>query len=57
MISSGSHQKGDPHLTDANSTLLLSMVEATDDSFIFSGSLDSVVQNTLAMERFQFVYE
>jgi len=32
------------------------MVEATDDSFIFSGSLDSVVQNTLAMERFQFAY-
>ncbi|KJA23005.1 hypothetical protein HYPSUDRAFT_66719 [Hypholoma sublateritium FD-334 SS-4] len=50
-----SMKKGDPHLPDAKTSLTLAMVEATDDSFIFSRSLNSLQSNTLAMERFQLI--
>lgn len=32
------------------------MVEATDDTYIFSKSVRSLTRNTLEMERFQYAY-
>ncbi|TFK17261.1 hypothetical protein FA15DRAFT_736109 [Coprinopsis marcescibilis] len=52
-ISSTTHQQGDPHTPEDSQTLLVSMVEATDDSYIFSTSQKSLLTNTLQMERFQ----
>lgn len=56
VITSSSAERNDPHNEDAASRLLVGMVEATDDSYIFSKSLPSLVKNTLAMERFQYAY-
>ena len=56
VIKTGSMVKGDPHLKDARNSLLVAMVEATDDSYIFSKSLESLQRNALAMERFQYAY-
>ena len=56
VISTSSAERGDPHLTDAPNNLLVAMVEATDDSYIFSRSLDSLRRNTLEMEKFQYAY-
>ncbi|EDR05378.1 uncharacterized protein LACBIDRAFT_329822 [Laccaria bicolor S238N-H82] len=56
VISSSSMQKDDPHLKDARLSLRVAMVEATDDSYIFSRSLVSLQRNALAMERFQYAY-
>jgi len=48
--------RDDLHLKDARLSLRVAMVEATDDSYIFSRSLVSLQCNTLAMERFQYAY-
>ena len=56
IISSSTHKRNDPHLKDDGNYLMVAMVEATDDSFLFSRSLPSLRRNTLAMERFQYVY-
>jgi len=56
VITSSSMERNDPHTEDAASRLLVGMVEATDDSYIFSKSLPSLIKNTLAMERFQYAY-
>ncbi|KJA27645.1 hypothetical protein HYPSUDRAFT_130807 [Hypholoma sublateritium FD-334 SS-4] len=55
-LTTTSMKKGDPHIPDAKTSITLAMVEATDDSFIFSRSLKSLQSNTLAMERFQYAY-
>lgn len=49
-------QRDDPHLKDARLSLRVAMVEAADDSYIFSKSLASLQRNALAMERFQYAY-
>jgi len=55
-ISSSSKERNQPHLMDTETELLVAMVEATDDTYIFSKSIDSLVENTLKMERFQYAY-
>ncbi|TFK21088.1 hypothetical protein FA15DRAFT_718181 [Coprinopsis marcescibilis] len=55
-ISSTTHQQGDPHTPEDSKTLLVSMVGATDDSYIFSTSQKSLLTNTLQMECFQYAY-
>lgn len=56
IVSSSARSRNDPHLKDDGNYLTVAMVEATDDSFLFSKSLTSLRKNTLAMERFQFAY-
>lgn len=56
FVASSSMERGDPHTKDAEAKLLVGMVEATDDTYIFSRSLSSLITNTLAMERFQYAY-
>jgi hypothetical protein len=56
VITPTSNERRDPHLMDAQLQLQVAMVEATDDSYIFSRSADSLIRNTLAMERFQYAY-
>ena len=56
VVMTSSMLKDDPHLTDAKHSLLVAMVEATDDSYIFAKSLESLQRNALAMERFQYAY-
>jgi len=48
--------KDDPHLTDAKHSLLIAMVEAMDDSYIFSKALELLQCNMLTMECFQYAY-
>ena len=56
IVSSSARERNDPHLKDDGNNLTIAMVEATDDSFLFSRSLPSLRRNTLAMERFQYAY-
>ena len=56
IVISSTHKRNDPDLKDDGSCLLVMMLEASDDSFLFLKSLSSLRRNTLAMERFQFVY-
>ena len=56
VISSSSMMRGDPHIKGADIELQIGMVEATDDFFIFSKSLSSLIKNMLEMEQFQFAY-
>ena len=56
VVMTSSMLKDDPHLTDAKHSLLIAMVEATDDSYIFSKSLELLRRNALAMEHFQYAY-
>lgn len=56
VVTATSNECRDPHLKDAQLELPVAMVEATDDSYIFSQSIDSLVWNTLTMERFQYAY-
>src|SRR5277367_3650048 len=46
----------DPHLKDTGNDLLVAVVEATDDSYIFAKSLECLRRSTLEMERFQYAY-
>ena len=56
IVTSNSKKQKDPHLKDAGLELPIVMVEATDDTYIFSRTIKSLQQNTLAMERFQYAY-
>ncbi|KAJ4499753.1 hypothetical protein C8R41DRAFT_729585, partial [Lentinula lateritia] len=56
IISSTNQRKDDPHLSDDNLVARIGMTEATDDSYIFSRTLQSLQKNTLHMERFQYAY-
>ncbi|KAJ7157539.1 hypothetical protein C8R43DRAFT_883185, partial [Mycena crocata] len=56
IVTSGRARSADPHLPDDHLKIQISMVEATDDSYIFSRTLPSLQRNVLAMERFQFAY-
>ena len=56
IVTSNSKKRKDPHLKDAGLELPIAMVEATDDTYIFSRTIKSLQQNTLAMERFQYAY-
>jgi hypothetical protein len=56
IITSSSKERKDPHTSDADRSILIAMVEATDDSYIFSKSIESLQRNTLTMERFQYAY-
>lgn len=56
IISTSCNERNEPHLRDAEQKLLVAMVEATDDTYIFSKSIESLVKNTLIMERFQYAY-
>jgi len=56
IVSSSARERNDPHLKDDGDHLTIAMVEATDDSFLFSRSLSSLRRKTLAMERFQYAY-
>ncbi|KZV89037.1 hypothetical protein EXIGLDRAFT_722026 [Exidia glandulosa HHB12029] len=46
----------DPHTPADRLALTVTMVEATDDSYIFATKLDTLDFICLALERFQFVY-
>lgn len=56
VIKSTSSRLGDPHLPDDKLLVSVNMIEATDDSYIFARDLPTLRKFTLAMERFQFVY-
>jgi hypothetical protein len=56
IVTSNSKKRKDPHLKDAGLELPIAMVEATDDTYIFSRTIESLQQNTLVMERFQYAY-
>jgi hypothetical protein len=56
VVTSGSSERNEPHFKNAEEKLLVAMVEATDDTYIFSRSVDSLIENTLKMERFQYAY-
>ena len=48
--------KTDPHTPDDISELLVTMVEAMDDSYLFATTLHGLQYFCLLMERFQFAY-
>ncbi|KAJ7694633.1 hypothetical protein B0H17DRAFT_931520 [Mycena rosella] len=56
IITTSTLKKADPHLPDDHLKLHVAMTEATDDSYIFAKSLQSLRRNTLEMEQFQFAY-
>ena len=56
IITTSSNERGDPHVKNADKKLLVAMVEATDDTYIFSKSIKSLMRNTLEMECFQYAY-
>ncbi|KAJ6566379.1 hypothetical protein B0H19DRAFT_1351815 [Mycena capillaripes] len=53
VISSG--RTLDPHSPNDSLTTRITMVEATDDSFIFARTVPALRRNVLAMERFQYL--
>jgi len=50
VISPSNKKHNHPHLVNAEPELLVAMVEATDDTYIFSKSVESLVKHTLKME-------
>ncbi|KDR65054.1 hypothetical protein GALMADRAFT_82330 [Galerina marginata CBS 339.88] len=56
IVTTSSNRRKDPHTPDARLEIQVTMVEATDDTYIFSKSIDSLRRNTLEMERFQYAY-
>ncbi|KAJ6600482.1 hypothetical protein DFH09DRAFT_901420, partial [Mycena vulgaris] len=56
IITTATFKKADPHLPDDHLKLHVAMTEATDGSYLFATSLQSLRRNTLEMERFQFAY-
>lgn len=56
VVTMSSMLKDDLHLTDAKHSLLVAMVEVTDDSYIFAKSLELLQCNVLTMEHFQYAY-
>ncbi|KAJ7912039.1 hypothetical protein B0H13DRAFT_2232591 [Mycena leptocephala] len=45
-----------PHLPNDSLTSKITMVEATDDSYIFAHTIPALRRNVLAMEHFQYAY-
>ncbi|KAJ7837615.1 hypothetical protein B0H13DRAFT_1733192 [Mycena leptocephala] len=56
LIATTNTLNADPHLPNDSYKVLVTMVEATDDSFIFAKSLHAAQTFCLHMERFQFAY-
>ncbi|KAJ7314774.1 hypothetical protein DFH08DRAFT_1040952 [Mycena albidolilacea] len=56
LITTSNALKADPHLRDDSLQVLVTMVEATDDSFLFAKSLRAARVFCLHMERIQFAY-
>ncbi|KAJ7070327.1 hypothetical protein B0H15DRAFT_737458, partial [Mycena belliarum] len=56
VITTTNALNADPHLPDDSLRILVTMAEATDDSFIFAKSLRATQSFCLHMERFQFSY-
>ncbi|KAJ7226470.1 hypothetical protein B0H12DRAFT_1030486, partial [Mycena haematopus] len=56
IIATANTLNADPHLPNDASRVVVTMVEATDDSFIFAKSLQAAQSFCLHMERFQFAY-
>ena len=56
VMTSATSTKGDPHLPNNHLQLTIVMADATDDSYIFSTTIQSLHAMTLEMERFQFTY-
>jgi hypothetical protein len=54
VISSGC--LNDPHLPSDSITSKITMVEATDDSYIFARTIPALRRSVLAMEHFQYAY-
>ena len=56
VLKSKSHQSGDPHTPLDNIQLQVTMVEATDDSYLFATTPETLAVFCLEMERFQYAY-
>lgn len=56
LIQTQQARSGDPHSAADFLSISFSMVEATDDSLLFSTSLDSLAAMCFQMEKFQFAY-
>ncbi|KAJ7503894.1 hypothetical protein B0H11DRAFT_2352779 [Mycena galericulata] len=56
VITTANALNADPHLPNDSLRVVVTMVEATDDSFIFAKSLRAAQFFCLHMERFQFAY-
>ncbi|KAJ3519848.1 hypothetical protein NMY22_g13013 [Coprinellus aureogranulatus] len=56
VITTKLHKTGDPHREEDNLRLTVAMVEATDDSYLLSRTLEGLRRETLEMERFQYAY-
>ena len=56
IIRSSKHNEGDPHLPEDAIKTQVTMTKATDDSYIFTTKLPTLISFCLAMEHFQFVY-
>ena len=56
MITTSTHDRLDPHLSDDNISLPVWMTEATDDSIIFTSYIPALQTFCLVEERFQFPY-
>jgi hypothetical protein len=56
ILKSKSHQSSDPHTPLDNTQLQVTMVEATDDSYLFTTTLETLANFCLEMERFQYTY-
>jgi hypothetical protein len=56
VLKSKSHQSGDPHTLLDNLQLQVTMVEVTDDSYLFATTPETLGNFCLEMERFQYAY-
>ncbi|KAF9530624.1 hypothetical protein CPB83DRAFT_763031, partial [Crepidotus variabilis] len=56
IVKTLSLENDDPHTPLSKLKLLVAMVEATDDTYIFHTELLPLIRVTLSMERFQYAY-
>lgn len=56
VLKSKTHQLGDPHTPLDASPLQVTMVEATDDSYLFATTKETLAKFCLEMECFQYTY-
>ena len=56
IIRLSKHNEGNPHLPEDAIETRVTMTEATDDPYIFTMKLPTLISFCLAMEHFQFVY-
>jgi hypothetical protein len=56
VISPSNKEHNQPYLINTENELLVAMVEATNDTYIFSKSIDLLISHTLKMEQFQYAY-